>query len=215
MKNARAFFKSPNHGRLEYLLAAVLLATGMWTGSFLEAQRVFAQSAKADAGERNVQLMFVQTAERIRVDVAAHTFRLVNVGQQTLFFSDRPERITGHYKMDAYLKTWREGRDNFGQDPPNATLSIYEPDREGQALVVVTITNPVVDGADLIYSYKLLDGTMPVSGGATALFIDWFAAGAGTVGAPGRGGLGGPGYGAGGVGGPGHGAGGVGGPVRW
>jgi hypothetical protein len=163
-------------------------------------------SSKAD----NVapQLMFVQTSEDLKVDAAAKTFRLVNVNQQTLFFSDRPVRIAGHYKMADYLKVWSEGKDNFGEDPPNATLSIYEPGQVDNTLVVVEINNPVIDGADLIYSYKLIEGTMPAGGGATALFIDWVPA------RPGAGGAGsGVGFGAGaGAGGPG-----VGGPrgVGW
>jgi len=125
------------------------------------------------------QLMFVQIAEDLKVDAAAKTFRLVKVSQQTLFFSDRPVRIAGHYKMADYLKTWSEGKDNFGEDPPNATLSIYEPGQADNSLVVVEINNPVIDGADLIYSYKLIEGTMPAGGGATALFIDWIGAGGG------------------------------------
>ena len=47
--------------------------------------------AKAD--ESKVQLMFVQTADSLRVDGA--TLRLVGVGRQTLYFSDRPARIAG------------------------------------------------------------------------------------------------------------------------
>ena len=44
---------------------------------------------------------------------------------------------------------------------------------------MVKITNPVVDGADLTYSYKIISGTMPAGGGATSLFIDWIGAGGG------------------------------------
>ena len=44
---------------------------------------------------------------------------------------------------------------------------------------MVTISNPRIDGADLIYSYKLVDGTLPAAGGATSLFIDWIGAGGG------------------------------------
>ena len=78
------------------------------------------------------QLMFVQSAEDLKVDPAKSTFRLVKVNQQTLYFSDRPQRIAGHLKMADYLKEWtaKAGKDNFGADPPNATLSVYEP---GQA----------------------------------------------------------------------------------
>ena len=138
--------------------------------------------------------MFVQSAEDVEVDPAKKILRLVKVNQQTLYFSDRPQRIAAHLKMADYLEEWtaKAGKDNFGEDPPNATLSIYEPGQAEQTLVVVKITNPVVDGADLVYTYKVLDGTMPASGGATALFIDWIPArpgvGAGGVGGPGVGG---------------------------
>ena len=125
--------------------------------------------------------MFVQSAEDLKVDQAASTLRLVKVNQQTLYFSDRPVRIAGHIKMADYLKEWtaKAGKDNFGVDPPNATLSVYEPGQPENTLVVVKITNPKVDGADLVYTYKIIDGKMPASGGATTLFIDWIGVGGG------------------------------------
>jgi len=125
--------------------------------------------------------MFVQSAENIKVDPVTSTFRLVKVSQQTLYFSDRPQRISGHIKMGDYLEEWtgKAGKDNFGDDPPNATLSVYEPGQSENTIVVVEITNPVVDGTDLIYGYKIIEGTMPASGGPTALFIDWIGVGGG------------------------------------
>ena len=44
---------------------------------------------------------------------------------------------------------------------------------------MVKITNPKVDGADLVYTYKIIDGKMPAAGGATTLFIDWIGVGGG------------------------------------
>jgi len=127
------------------------------------------------------QLMFVQSAEDLKTDQAASTFRLVKVNQQTLYFSDRPVRIAGHIKMADYLKEWtaKAGKDNFAADPPNATLSVYEPGQAENTLVVIKITNPKVDGADLVYTYKIIDGKMPAAGGATSLFIDWIGVGGG------------------------------------
>jgi hypothetical protein len=127
------------------------------------------------------QLMFVQSAENLTVDAAASTLRLVKVNQQTLYFSDRPQRIAGHIKMADYLKEWtaKAGKDNFGVDPPNATLSVYEPGQPDNTLVVVKITNPVLDGADLVYGYRIINGTIPANGGATSLFIDWIGVGGG------------------------------------
>ena len=133
----------------------------------------------ARADEDKAQLMFVQTADDLKAD--DKTLRLVNVNQQTLYFSDRPVRIAGHLKMPDYLKEWKagEGPDNFSADPPNATLSVYEPGQSDSTLAVVEISHPVVDGNDLVYSYRMIEGTMPGSGGAAALFIDWIGVGGG------------------------------------
>ena len=56
----------------------------------------FAALGQTPAPKQKAQLMFVQVAEDMRVDAAAQTLRLVKVGQQTLYFSDRPVRIAGH-----------------------------------------------------------------------------------------------------------------------
>jgi len=135
--------------------------------------------SEAQAEEPKVQLMFVQTADDLKAD--DKTLRLVNVGQQTLYFSDRPVRIAGHLTMDAYMDEWKagEGPDNFAADPPNATLSVLESAQAENTLAVVEISHPVVDGDDLVYQYKLIEGAMPQSGGATALFIDWIGVGGG------------------------------------
>jgi hypothetical protein len=131
------------------------------------------------ADQPKPQLMFVQTADDFRAD--GKTLRLVNVSKQTLYFSDRPVRIAGHITMPNYLKEWTSaaGADNFSKDPPNATLSVYEPGKNENALTVVEISHPVVDGNDLVYTYKLIEGTMPKAGGATAIFIDWIGVGGG------------------------------------
>ena len=83
--------------------------------------------------------------------------------------------------MPAYMDEWKagEGPDNFSSDPPNATISVYESGNHENTLAVVKISHPVIDGKDLVYNYKLIEGTMPKTGGATALFIDWIGAGGG------------------------------------
>jgi hypothetical protein len=151
-----------------FLLAAVVFSLAAWAAT---------PAAAAD----RPQFMFVQSAEHIKVDPAKSTFRLVKVNQQTLYFTDRPKRLAGHISMADYLKEWtaRGGKDNFAVDPPNATLSVFEPGKPENTLVVVKITNPKVEGADLVYSYKVLEGTMPATGGPTALFIDWIGLGGG------------------------------------
>ena len=139
----------------------------------------FVGLSMAKADEDKVPVMFVQTAQGLTAD--NNTLRLVNVGQQTLYFSDRPVRLAGHVTMPVYLDEWKagDGRDDFSKDPPNATLSVYHPGRDDNTLTVVTITKPVIEGKDLVYSYKLIEGKVPKAGGAAALFIDWVAVGGG------------------------------------
>ncbi len=165
------FSKHRKHFRPAFLLTAVLLLMAACATT----------STTSSTSSETPQLMFVQISEDLKVDAAAKTLRLVKVSQQTLYFSDRPVRIAGHLKMADYLKEWtaKAGKDNFSADPPNATLSVYEPGQPENTLVVVKINNPVVDGADLIYSYSIINGTMPASGGATSLFIDWIGVGVG------------------------------------
>ena len=133
----------------------------------------------ASADETAPMFMFVHVADNFTADPDAGTLRLVNVSPQVLYFSDRPQRIAGHMKLPDYLKEWSEGKDNFGDDPPNATLSVYEPGQGGNTLVVVELTNPVIDGRDIVYTCKVLDGSLPREGGATALFIDAIGIGGG------------------------------------
>jgi hypothetical protein len=170
MRDVSELSKRLHHPCQALVLAAVILSMAVCVTT----------STTATASE-SPQLMFVQIAEDVKVDEAAKTLRLVNVSQQTLYFSDRPVRIAGHLKMADYLKEWTAsaGKDNFGDDPPNAALSIYEPDQAENTVAVVEIMHPKIDGPDLIYSYKLIEGKLPAAGGATALFIDWIGVGGG------------------------------------
>jgi hypothetical protein len=133
----------------------------------------------AHAADAKVQLMFVQSAESFKAD--DKTLRLVNVSPQTVWFTDRPVRQAGHVTMPNYMKEWTAaaGSDNFSKDPPNATLSVYEPGNAANTLTVVEISHPAVDGKDIVYRYKLLEGKVPAQGGATSLFIDWIGPGGG------------------------------------
>jgi hypothetical protein len=137
-------------------------------------------TAAAQAEDQpELQLMFVQTAAGNEVDTAAQTLRLKDVVPQALYFSDRPERVAGHVTMAGYLEEWTKGKDNFGEDPPNATLSVYEPGPSENTTVVIEIMQPVVDGTDITYVYKLINGEMPTAGENAALFIDWIGPGGG------------------------------------
>lgn len=126
-------------------------------------------------------LMFVQVAEGMTADPTTKTVRLVGVSPSTIFFADRPVRLAGHVRMPEYLEEWtpKAGKDNFAKDPPNATISVYEPGARENSVAVIKITNPRVEGRDLVYGYTLIDGKLPAKGEQTTLFVDAIGIGGG------------------------------------
>jgi hypothetical protein len=114
------------------------------------------------------QFLFVQNAEG--VTYADGVLTLTGVSPITTLFSDRPDRIAGHMKTASFVPFWDEGADSFASDPPNATLSVLEGGEMGD--VVVELSSPRLDGRDLSYKIKVLEGEPPAKAGAASLFID-------------------------------------------
>jgi hypothetical protein len=120
------------------------------------------------AAKEEVNLLFVQTARG--ATLADGVLRLNDVSPATLFFSDRPDRVTGHEPTEDFVADWDIGDDSFKVNPPNATLSILVGDEPQE--IVVELMSPRLDGDDLVYNVKVLDGKQQVSGGVTSIFID-------------------------------------------
>ena len=89
-----------------------------------------------------------------------------------LMFSDRPERIVGHLTVAQFVEGWADSGNSFLDDPPNAVLSLLEEGDQMPEDVVVTLTNPRLDGANLTYNANVLEGNVPDSSGPCSLFID-------------------------------------------
>jgi hypothetical protein len=118
-----------------------------------------------------VNVLFVQNAEA--VVFGNGTLTLKDVSPMTVFFSDRPVRIAGHFNTkDEFVPLWGEGKDSFLKDPPNATVSMYEKGREQLEDVVVKLSKPRLKGKDLTYDITVIEGKAPKMGGACSVFID-------------------------------------------
>ena len=119
------------------------------------------------------ELLFVQNATGVEVGAGGRTLTLKGIGPTTLFFSDRPVRIAGHYRMAEYLDFWKAGPDSFLKDPPNATLSTFQTGKDELADLVVTLRNPRMSGNDLTYDITVISGKLPTTNaGPASLFID-------------------------------------------
>lgn len=148
--------------RRKFISGAALLAAGLPLGQAL------AQAPKG--APQGPVYLFVQNAKGMTFDKATSTLTLKDVSPLTVYFSDRPDRITGNMPTTSYMSLWKDGKDSFDNVPPNATLSIFTADKVSDT--VVELRNPVLKGGDLSYKVKILEGELPAMGGASALFID-------------------------------------------
>ena len=124
--------------------------------------------AMASAGS-DVEYMFALTGSRFGVNLDGR-ITLHGVSATTLFFSDRPYRLTGHVLTEDFVSQWGLGDDNFAEDPPNALLSIFEEAAVND--VVVILTEPKLSNGDLSFAVEVTDGDLLGSDGPVSLFID-------------------------------------------
>jgi hypothetical protein len=114
--------------------------------------------------------LFVKTARSMSFDRETNRLTLYEVSRITIMFADRPDRIAGNMHTAAFVPFWSRGSDSFLKDPPNADVSIVEGNDLRQ--VVVVLRDPVLVGDTLSYTVRVLEGTMPQTGGSVSVFID-------------------------------------------
>jgi hypothetical protein len=129
------------------------------------------QNAAAGTADENetVELLFVQNSKAMSYD--GETLTMEDADPYTLFFSDRPERIAGHLKIAVFIEEVSKGADSFAEDPPNATLVVFDGDELHQVVLELP-TKPQYRDGDLLFDVRVIEGNVPESGGASALFID-------------------------------------------
>jgi hypothetical protein len=127
-------------------------------------------SSQPAAHPEEFEALYVQSAQEVKGQNGA--FTLQGLAPSTLMFSDRPERIVGHLTTAQFVEGWGHGENSFQEDPPNAVLSFLEEGDEVPEDVVVTITNPRLEGQELTYDADVLEGILPASSGPCSLFID-------------------------------------------
>lgn len=117
-----------------------------------------------------VEFLFVQHAESVTLEDGLLT--LEGIGEDVLYFSDRPHRIVGRSPVEWFVGGWEEGEDSFEANPPNAVLTV----KKDEQLVDLTmvLTQPVLTDRTLVYTVEVLDGPESGTGESAVLFIDAF-----------------------------------------
>jgi len=143
----------------------------------------------AEDPDNPIELLFVQTANSgtfVQKD-GRNILTLVEVSPTTIWFSDRPHRITGHEATDLFVAKWAEGRNNFADNPPNAALDILDAS-ESSDVIIVELSNPVYSPESETLQYDVIildeaieglthytkdaDAAIPQTFSKAALFID-------------------------------------------
>ena len=97
---------------------------------------------------------------------------LTGVAPNAIVFADRPVRAAGHDLTARIVEDWATGSDNFSQDPPNATVSVFTKDGVGVKDIVVVLKSPKLDGDRLTFDVDVLEGEIAGAEGAASVFID-------------------------------------------
>ena len=119
--------------------------------------------------DEKVDFLFVQYAEN--VTLADGKLTLQGVQPETLYFSDRPDRVVGRESTEKFVEHWwKEGPDSFASNPPNAVLAVMS--KPVPLDLVVVLKEPKLEGDSLVYTVEVLDGPDSGEGEANALFID-------------------------------------------
>lgn len=126
-------------------------------------------SQAAAQDDEKIDFLFVQYAES--VTLADGKLTLQGIQPETLYFSDRPDRVVGRESTKKFVEHWwKEGDDSFANNPPNAVLAVMS--KPVPLDLVVVLKEPVLEGDTLVYEVEVLDGPDSGEGEANALFID-------------------------------------------
>ncbi len=127
-------------------------------------------SLTAHAAEDACDMLFVQDAKAMVFDGSRLTLKEAN--PNIIFFCDRPVRTAGHMTREAFMKLVSEGENSFTSNPPNAAVSIFGAENKLTDVVVTLSERPEVNGDDMVFPVKVLEGELPAEGGTVVMFID-------------------------------------------
>ena len=124
-------------------------------------------------------LLYVQTAHSGTLSAEQDGRRILtlnDVSPNTVYFSDRPDRITGHESTEAFIAQWNKSLDSFASNPPNAALDVIG--EHSQSLAIVELMNAQYDAQSNTLEYEVIllddesEGPFPDVFDEAALFID-------------------------------------------
>jgi len=156
-----------------------LLASSTAGAAALALRNAAAQPGTPEAAEE-IELLFVQAAGSgtLAESDRGYTLSFRHDAGQTIYFSDRPERLTGLLPTAELVSQWPFE----SESPPNAALAISNAEDDSATVLIGVLSSPNWDAASatLSYGFWMLSDDIPAgsptpvpsSFAAATLFID-------------------------------------------
>ena len=129
-------------------------------------------SAPGSKKPEHIDTLFVQSASAFSAQEGEIT--LHGLADATIYFADRPRREAGHVASERFVELWDGDTASFATEPPHAVLSFLAEPASALADIALILREPHLIGHQLTYKVEVLNGTLPLTGGACSLFIDAF-----------------------------------------
>ena len=84
----------------------------------------FISSADAQSNTTSIpKFLFIQQASSSSINTSDNELSLNNISDNTIAFSDRPERLVKQFDTQSFVDSWNKNvSDSFALDPPNAVI---------------------------------------------------------------------------------------------
>jgi hypothetical protein len=154
-----------------FCITWIIASLTLWPHPTL-AQAVDAPAQKAIGATKTeiVPSLIVMNAKG--ESLQGETLTLNGVAPTSIVFADRPVRAAGHMLTTHLLAGWNGAGEGFAKDPPNATVSVFSKDDATIRDAVVVLKAPKLDGDQLTFTVKVLEGDLAGANGPTSVFID-------------------------------------------
>jgi hypothetical protein len=127
-----------------------------------------------------VEFLSIQTAHSgsiSQINATTYTLSLSNVSNDTILFSDRPERIVESVSTSDFVGNWSTGPNSFAADAPNDALIVKDMQSGQLDTGIIESFDPVYDATTnaLTYTIMVENGTsidLPEEFGQSVLVID-------------------------------------------
>ncbi len=119
----------------------------------------------------HAQWLAIQTAQDATYDGQRLTLSKTN--GNVVLFTDRPYRTAESMSNARFIGAWdKGGKHSFAKEPPNAAVSMVVDEKVTSAVVI--LSDPRMNGFDVSYAVRVIEGQLPASGKSVSLFIDAF-----------------------------------------